>query len=42
VLAAVPHVPLSVELRSRQLMIDYPDPLQRASAVLAAMRTVVG
>jgi sugar phosphate isomerase/epimerase len=41
VLAAVPQVPLSLELRSRQLMIDQPDPLQRASAVLAAMKSVV-
>jgi sugar phosphate isomerase/epimerase len=40
VLAAVPLVPLSVELRSRQLMIDYPDPLLRASAVLAAMKAL--
>ena len=40
VLAAVPSVPLSVELRSRQLMIEYPDPLQRASAVLRAMEMV--
>ncbi len=35
-LSAVPDVPLSVEMRSRQLMIDYPDPLERARAVLAA------
>jgi sugar phosphate isomerase/epimerase len=40
VLAAVPDVPLSIELRSRQLMTDYPDPLLRASAVLAAMNAL--
>jgi sugar phosphate isomerase/epimerase len=38
---AVPDVPLSVEMRSRQLMIDYPDPLERATAVLAATRTLI-
>ncbi len=36
VLSVVPDVPLSVELRSRQLMTDYPDPLRRAATVLAA------
>jgi sugar phosphate isomerase/epimerase len=35
-LAAVPNVPVSVEMRSRQLMLDYPDPLERSIAVLAA------
>ena len=40
IIAAVPDVPLSVEMRSRQLMIDYPDPLQRAIAVLAAMTSL--
>lgn len=35
VLAAVPDVPLSFELRSRDLMANYPDPLDRARAVLA-------
>jgi sugar phosphate isomerase/epimerase len=40
-MSAVPDVPLSVEMRSRQLMIDYPDPLERARAVLAAMETSV-
>lgn len=40
-LAAVPSVPLSVELRSRPLMVAYPDPLERAKAVLAATRTLL-
>ncbi len=35
-LAAVPGVPLSLELRSRMLRETYPDPVQRAGAVLAA------
>ena len=35
-LAAVPDVPLSLELRSAALMAAYPDPVERASAVLAA------
>lgn len=39
-IAAVPDVPLSVEMRSRQLMIDYPDPLERARAVLAATKAL--
>jgi sugar phosphate isomerase/epimerase len=39
-LAAVPDVPVSVEMRARQLMIDYPDPLERATAVLAATRSL--
>lgn len=39
-LSAVPGVPVSVEMRSRQLMIDYPDPLQRALAVLAATKAI--
>jgi sugar phosphate isomerase/epimerase len=36
VLAAVPDVPLSLELRSSHLMTTFPDPLARARAVLAA------
>lgn len=40
VLAAVPGVALSVELRSRQLMVDYPDPVQRASTVFEAMQSL--
>jgi sugar phosphate isomerase/epimerase len=39
-LAAVPDVPVSVEMRARQLMIDYPDPLERSVAVLAATRAL--
>jgi sugar phosphate isomerase/epimerase len=39
-LAAVPDVPVSVEMRARQLMLDYPDPLERSVAVLAATRTL--
>lgn len=35
-LAAVPDVPISVELRSAALMADFPDPVERASVVLAA------
>ncbi len=35
---AVPGVPLSAELRSAKLFADYPDPLERARAVLAACR----
>ena len=38
--AAVPDVPLSVEMRSRQVVIDYPDPLHRAIAVLAATESL--
>ena len=38
--AAVPDVPLSVEMRSRQLVLDFPDPLQRAIAVLAATESL--
>lgn len=34
----VPGVPLSAELRSAQLLIDFPDPVERARAVLAACR----
>ncbi len=37
-LAAVPNVPLSVELRSRALMKRFPDPTERARAVLNATR----
>ena len=36
VLAAVPGVPVSVELRSRSLMEHHPDPVDRARAVHAA------
>jgi sugar phosphate isomerase/epimerase len=36
VLAAVPDVPLSIELRSSALMTRYPDPTERARAVRAA------
>ena len=35
-LAAVPDVPLSVELRSAALMTRYPDPTERARAVRSA------
>ena len=35
-LAAVPDVPLSIELRSSALMTRYPDPTDRARAVRAA------
>jgi sugar phosphate isomerase/epimerase len=42
VLRAVPEVPVSVELRSSALMSAFPDPTERASAVLAATRSVVG
>jgi sugar phosphate isomerase/epimerase len=37
-LDAVPGVPVSVELRSRALMTGFPDPVERAAAVLAATR----
>jgi sugar phosphate isomerase/epimerase len=40
-LSAVPDVPLSVEMRSRQLMVDYPDPLQRATAILVATKSLL-
>jgi sugar phosphate isomerase/epimerase len=40
-LAAVPNVPISVELRSRPLMERYPDPTERARAVLTATRAVL-
>jgi len=40
-LGAVPGVPVSVELRSRALMEQYPDPTTRAAAVLAATRSVL-
>jgi sugar phosphate isomerase/epimerase len=42
VLAAVPDVAVSVELRSQRLRADYPDPVDRARAVLAATSRVVG
>ena len=41
VLRAVPDVPLSVELRSQQLLDAVPDPWQRAVVVLDATRRVV-
>jgi sugar phosphate isomerase/epimerase len=41
-LLAVPDVPLSVELRSRSLMSSYPDPVERARAVLAATERLLG
>jgi sugar phosphate isomerase/epimerase len=40
-LAAVPDVPVSVELRSQALMQAFPDPTERARAVLAATRRVL-
>lgn len=40
-LATVPGVPVSVELRSRVLVEQYPDPVDRARAVLAATRRVI-
>ena len=40
-LAAVPGVPLSLELRSAQLMTRFPDPLERARAVLAAADALI-
>jgi sugar phosphate isomerase/epimerase len=40
-LAEVPGVPLSFELRSRDLMTSYPDPLDRARAVRAAGERLV-
>ena len=40
IVAAVPDVPLSIEMRSRQLVVDYPDPLRRAIAVLAATKSL--
>ena len=41
VLRAVPDVAVSVELRSSALMPAFPDPTERASAVLAATRSVL-
>jgi len=41
VLAAVPDVPVSMELRSRRLMSDYPDPLDRARAVLHSVEPLL-
>lgn len=41
VLAAVPDVPLSLELRSAALMSTYPDAEERARAVLAATERVL-
>ena len=40
-LRAVPHVPVSIELRSRALCEYYPDPVERARQVLAATTRVV-
>ncbi len=40
-LAAVPGVPISVELRSRSLTNTHPDPVERARIVLAATRTLL-
>jgi sugar phosphate isomerase/epimerase len=40
-LAAVPDVPVSVELRSRELMTSFPDPVERARAVRTATERVV-
>jgi len=42
VLGAVPNVPVSIELRSRALMSLYPDPVERARAVLRSTRSLVG
>lgn len=41
VLRIVPDVPISVELRSRALMTGYPDPVERARAILQATERVV-
>ncbi len=41
VLANVPGVPISVELRSRSLMDRYTDPVERARVVLEATRRVI-
>lgn len=41
VLRTVPDVPLSVELRSRALTEAFPDPVERARAVLAATQTAL-
>ena len=40
-LATVPDVPVSVELRSHALMQAFPDPTERARAVLAATRRLL-
>jgi sugar phosphate isomerase/epimerase len=40
-LATVPDVPVSVELRSQALMQAFPDPTERARAVLAATRRLL-
>ncbi len=42
VLTAVPGVPLSLELRSATLMTRFPDPLERARAVLTATEQLLG
>ena len=42
VLAAVPGVPLSIELRSSALMTRFPDPTDRARAVRAACEPLLG
>jgi sugar phosphate isomerase/epimerase len=41
VLAAVPGVPVSPELRSAALLRDHPDPTDRARAILAATRRLL-
>jgi sugar phosphate isomerase/epimerase len=41
VLAVVPDVAVSVELRSQRLRDDYPDPVARAGAVLAATQQLL-
>lgn len=40
VLGAVPDVPISIELRSRMLMQEYPDPLARARAVRSSVEAL--
>jgi sugar phosphate isomerase/epimerase len=40
-LAALPDVPLSLELRSASLMTAYPDPVERARAVMRATRDLL-
>lgn len=40
-ISAVPDVPLSIELRSRALNDRYPDPVERASAVLRSVQVLL-
>ena len=40
VLAAVPGVPVSVELRSRALMEGYPDPVERALVIRRSLSSL--